>query len=169
MRTSLQNPRSDLYLPTRARMTVRRGAAGKAMVIFISNIWRRSTEKEEIREMDFWKILSFYCVMNLILEHDHRMLMQDLRGWLEPTYKDKNLVVRVPQQHGNGQSLKKKKKKTCDGILHLIQCCIKIFKTHLFMVQVTQKNSSPKNSVVIILLSHMTFLILKNPKISFFF
>lgn len=111
MRTSLQNPRSDLYLPTRARMTVRRGAAGKAMVIFISNIWRRSTEKEEIREMDFWKILSFYCVMNLILEHDHRMLMQDLRGWLEPTYKDKNLVVRVPQQHGNGQSLKKKKKR----------------------------------------------------------
>lgn len=32
----------------------------------------------------------------------------------------------------------------------MIQCCIKIFKTHLSMVQVTQKNSSPKNSVVII-------------------
>lgn len=59
MRTSLQNPRSDLYLPTRARMTVRRGAAGKAMVIFISNIWRRSTEKEEIREIDFFKMLAF--------------------------------------------------------------------------------------------------------------
>lgn len=70
MRTSLQNPRRDLYLPTRARMTVRRGAAGKAMVIFISNIWRRSTEKQEIREMDL--MLAFYCVMNLILELYHR-------------------------------------------------------------------------------------------------
>lgn len=55
-RTSFQNPSSDLYLPTRARMTVRRGAAGKAMVMFISNIWRRSTETEEIREMDLLKI-----------------------------------------------------------------------------------------------------------------
>lgn len=44
------NPSSELYLPTRARMTVRRGAAGKAMVIFISNIWRRSTEKKQTAE-----------------------------------------------------------------------------------------------------------------------
>lgn len=33
----------DLDSPTRARMTVSRGAAGKAMVMFISNICRRST------------------------------------------------------------------------------------------------------------------------------
>lgn len=33
------------HSPTRARMTVSRGAAGKAIVIFISNIWRRSTEE----------------------------------------------------------------------------------------------------------------------------
>lgn len=36
-------------LPTRARMTVSSGAAGKAMVMFISNIWRRSTEGERTR------------------------------------------------------------------------------------------------------------------------
>lgn len=33
-----------MSLPTRARMTVSSGAAGKAMVMFISNICRRSTE-----------------------------------------------------------------------------------------------------------------------------
>lgn len=39
----------NVNLPTRARMTVSRGAAGKAMVMFISNIWRRSTEGDRPR------------------------------------------------------------------------------------------------------------------------
>lgn len=40
----------NVSLPTRARMTVSSGAAGKAMVMFISNICRRSTgEQMEIR------------------------------------------------------------------------------------------------------------------------
>lgn len=87
-------------------------------------------------EMDYLKKCFF---MNFILEHDHRCSGKDLRGWWEPTNKDKNLVVWVPQQHGNGQSLKEREKRLVDdGILHLIQCRINIFKTHLSMVRVTQ-------------------------------
>jgi hypothetical protein len=35
-------------LPTNARITVNKGAAGNAIVIFISNICRKSTKKGEI-------------------------------------------------------------------------------------------------------------------------
>lgn len=42
------------------------------------------------------------------MEHDNKWLFtdEDPRGSWELTYKDKNLVVRVPQQHGDGQSLR---------------------------------------------------------------
>ena len=39
-------------LPTRARMTVRRGAAGNEMVTLNSNIWRRSTVKHKEDNLD---------------------------------------------------------------------------------------------------------------------
>lgn len=45
-------------LPTRARMTVSRGAAGKAMVMFISNICRRSTRETEVKgqRLSIWHV-----------------------------------------------------------------------------------------------------------------
>lgn len=68
------------------------------------------------RKSERWTFEKF-CLFTVLWIWSWNMIIvcwcsgEDLRGWLEPTYKDKNLVVRVPQQHGNGQSLKKKKKR----------------------------------------------------------
>lgn len=44
-RFSALGMRDRAYLPTRARITVKSGAAGKAIVVFISSICNKSTEK----------------------------------------------------------------------------------------------------------------------------
>lgn len=82
-------------------MTVSRGAAGKAMVMFISNIWRRSTEEEgthtHVNKSKgtkstgtlVWKSELYCCVLEYTSVY-----------W-ELTNEDEDLVVRVSEQHGH--------------------------------------------------------------------